>query len=145
MLTFFGIVVVLFGLLGWGGQLISFVAPAAAGRLGLTEPEETVDPVFWADVRAEALWDSLVLWPLPLAGVLILAGCTWWPPVALLGGGMYLYFAGRGVFQRVAMQRRGISVGEPASVRINLIMLVVWGALGAASVIMGLVEWGGRA
>ncbi len=46
MLTVFGIVVVPFGLLGWGEQLFSLVAPVVAGRIGLTEPKAAGAPVF---------------------------------------------------------------------------------------------------
>ena len=54
-----GILLVVFGLIAWGGQVLSVLTPKYAQRIGLIEPEEDVDPVFYADVRAEAKWDSL--------------------------------------------------------------------------------------
>ena len=48
-----GLVLVALSLIGWGGQVISRLAPTAAVRLGLVEAEEDVEPVYWADIRGE--------------------------------------------------------------------------------------------
>ena len=39
--------------------------------MGLTETQADVDPAFNADIRGEAIWDTAVLWTLPLAGLLL--------------------------------------------------------------------------
>jgi hypothetical protein len=122
-----GIVVLALALLAWGGQLISWLAPGLATRWGLTEVEEAVEPVFHADVRGEAAWDALSLWTLVVAGVLIILDESSWAYFGLLGGGMFLYFGGRGIFTRLVMLRRGLRIGTEANVRVGLAFLAIWG------------------
>ena len=134
-----GVSVLVLSLLGWGGQVISAIAPQAAARWGLTESETEVDPVFHADSRAECIWDSLSLWTLPLAAVLLLLDEHIWTIPGFIGGGMYVYFAGRGIAARLIMLRRGIKIGEPATVKTAFVFLTLWGAAGAAtSIVAGL-------
>ena len=106
-----GLVVVALSLLCWGGQVISWFAPATAVRLTLMEAEDTVEPTYFADVRGEALWDTLTLWTMLVAGVLLTLDVSAWAYFGLVGGGMYVYFAGRGIVTRRAMQQRGYRVG----------------------------------
>ena len=130
-----GVVIIGLGLFAWIGQAISWLSPEVAVRLSLADAEDRVDAVFWADGRGEALWDSLSLWTLPLAGVLLIAGHearTWF---GLVGGGMYLYIAGRGILTRVELRRRGHSIGEPADVRLGLTALAIWGVAGSITAI----------
>ena len=123
---FWGSVLIILGLIGWVGQSISLLWPDGAVRYGLSEAEADVEPVFWADIRGEAGWDAFVLWTLPLAGLLLVLGSPNWAYFGLVGGGIYLYFGGRGIFQRLSMRRRGMRVGSDQSVRIGLIFLAVW-------------------
>ncbi len=67
-----GVVVVALSLLSWGGQAISWLSPSTAVRLTLTEADGTVEPVCSADLRGEALWDTLTLWTMLVAGVLLI-------------------------------------------------------------------------
>lgn len=123
-----GVVIMVLGLMCWCGQVVNWLWPERAVRWGLSENEASVEPVFWVDTRAEAAWDSLIVWTLPLAGLLRLLDVSEWAYLGLVGGGVYLYFSGRGVFQRVAMRRRGMRVGDDANVRIGIVFLVLWGA-----------------
>jgi hypothetical protein len=121
-----GVVLLVLGLICWGGQVFNWLWPETAARLGLTEAEAAVEPVFWVDTRAEAAWDSLVVWTLPLAGLLLLLNVSAWAYLGLLGGGIYLYFSGRGIFQRLAMQQRGMRIGSDANVRVGIVFLILW-------------------
>ena len=123
-----GVVLLVLGLICWGGQVFNWLSPERAARMGLSEAEDSVEPVFWVDTRAEAAWDSLVVWTLPLAGLLLILDVSAWAYWGLLGGGVYLYFGGRGIFQRVAMQRRGMRIGSDANVRVGIVFLALWGA-----------------
>ena len=68
-----GIVIIFFSLLGWLGQMLTAVSHKHAAKFGLTESESDVDPAFFADVRGEALWDTINRWILPVAGILLLS------------------------------------------------------------------------
>jgi hypothetical protein len=135
MQVFGGIVMTALAVLCWGGQAIVCFAPAVGVTLGLSEGEAEVEPAFWADVRGEALWDFLTLWTLVVAGMLLIVGESSWAYFGLVGGGMYVYFAGRGILTRVAMLRRGIRIGTPAGVKIVMIFLAIWGFMGLATII----------
>ena len=130
MNVFWGIVVVALSLLAWGGQTVSWIAPDLAARLGLMEPEDSVEPTYWADIRGEAPLDFITLWTMVVAGVLLILDNSAWAYFGLVGGGMYVYFAGRGIFTRVAMQHRGFRVGNPLNLKIGYAFLVVWGLMG---------------
>lgn len=120
------------------GQVISTFWPQTAARLGLTEAEADVDPTFYADIRGEAIWDTAVLWTLPVAGVLLALHNPLWVYFGLVGGGMYLYFAGRGIVVRREMQRRDIRIGTPESLKTAYIFLTLWGAAAVITIIMAI-------
>lgn len=124
--------------LAYIGQFVSAFWPIAAARLGLTEPESDVDAAFYADARGEAYWDIATLWTLPTAGVLMLLDSNLWPILALIGGGSYLYFAGRGIAVRLVMRRRMIRIGDRQSVGIGMIFLGVWGLVALITIIIAI-------
>ncbi len=131
-----GVILFIISSIGYLGQVISAIWPQTAARLGLTEPQADVDPAFYADVRGEAVWDTAVLWTLPLAGLLLLLNNPNWVYFGLVGGGMYLYFAGRGIVVRMVMQRRGIRIGTPQSLKVAAIFLALWGVTAVITIIM---------
>jgi hypothetical protein len=133
-----GIIVLIFSLIGWLGQVVSAFWPKTAVKLGLIEPEVDVDPTFYADVRGEAYWDTLLLWTLPAAGLLLLLDNPSWAYLGLVGGGMYLYFAGRGILVRRIMQRRGIRIGKPETLRTVYVFLTLWGLIAVVTIIMAI-------
>jgi hypothetical protein len=51
---------------------------------------------------------------------------TAWAYFGLIGGGIYLYFAGRGIVTRTVMQQRSIRIGTPQSVKAAYALLSVW-------------------
>lgn len=133
------IIVLIFSLIGWLGQVVSAFWPKTAVKLGLIEPEADVDPTFYADVRGEAYWDTLMLWTLPAAGLLLLLDSPSWTYFGLIGGGMYLYFAGRGILVRRLMQRRGIRIGKPETLRTIYVFLTLWGLIAVVTIIMAIM------
>jgi hypothetical protein len=134
-----GAILVLFtGILCWLIQVINAFSPTKAARLGLNEPESDVDPTFFVDTRAEAIWDALILWVLPVAGLLLIANSPWWAVFGLVGGAMYLYFAGRGLIVRLMMQRRGIRIGKQETVKLFNAALTLWGLLGVVTMIVAM-------
>jgi hypothetical protein len=136
MNVIWGIILLLFSALAYFGQVMTAFWPGSASRLGLTEPESDVDPVFYADVRGEAFWDTITLWTLPLAGLLLILNNPLWPHFGLLGGGMYLYFAGRGIVTRAVMQRRGIRIGASKNLKSAYTFLALWGLAAVITLVM---------
>jgi hypothetical protein len=137
MEQFWGIVLVIFTLvMGWLMQVIVTVAPSLAAKWGFIEPKSEADPTFLIDAKGEAVWDSLSLWTLPVAGILLLLDSPYWAYFGLVGGGMYVYFAGRGIVVRRMMQNRGVKIGNPDTLKLFYAFLVMWGLIGVATIVL---------
>lgn len=134
-----GAVIGAMSLLAWGGQTLALLAPKTGARLGIIEERDAVEPVFWADVRGESLWDVFTLWTALVAGILLAIENPAWPYFGLFGGGAYVYFAGRGISTRIAMLRNGFRIGEPADVKTGLTFLFLWGVMGIAITVAAVV------
>ena len=138
---FWGVILILFTtLLCWLGQVITTLAPKLAIRLQLVEAESEVDPVYYTDIRAEAKWDIFILWLLPVAGILLILDNAVWAYFGLIGGGTYLYFAGRGIVVRIVMQRKGIRIGSPATLKLFYVVLAIWGIIAVVTIVMAVRE-----
>ena len=124
-----GLIILVLGSIAWLGQMTAWLAPRTAVRLSLIEAEADVEPTYWADIRGEAIWDTLILWTLPLAGLLLVLDEPGWAVFGLVGGGAFLYFAGRGIVTRRTMQAEGLRVGAPQNVRMGYVFLLVWGVV----------------
>ena len=135
-----GLLLIVLGALAWGGQTLSWLAPEPAARMGLTERESSVEPAFWADVRGEATSDAFTLWPLIAAGALLIIDSPAWPSWGLIGGSIYLYFAGRGILTRTVMVRQGVRIGTPTSVKTAIAFLAIWGLTAAITIVASLIE-----
>ena len=135
-----GAILVILTLVSWLGQIVSASLPTLAARLTLIEPESDVDPAFYVDARGEAIWDALVLWALPVAGLLLMLDSTWWAYFGLSGGGMYLYFAGRGIVARMALRRREIRIGDPGALRLYYVFLTLWGLAALGTIVMAVQD-----
>lgn len=135
-----GVIVSLLSLLAWGGQAVSWFSPSTAVRWKVMEAEHDVEPTFWADARAEALWDTLTLWVMVVAGVLLSVEVNAWAYFGLVAGGMYLYFGGRGILARIAMRRRGLRIGATANVTLGYVFNAVWAAMALVTIVAAAVE-----
>jgi len=132
-----GIVLILFTLvLCWLAQVINAFSPTLAVKLGVAESEADVDRTYFVDGRGEAIWDALILWTLPVAGVLLLFDNPAWAYFGLVGGGMYLYFAGRLLIVRQMMRRQNIRIGKPETVKLYNVVLILWGLIAVVTVVM---------
>lgn len=97
-----GIVVIVVGLIVYIGQSLSFFAPELATKTGLNDPEEAMDQSLYViETRANGLSDILLTWTLPLSGLLMILEHDSWPFFALVGSGIYLYFALLAIFCRI--------------------------------------------
>lgn len=138
MTTIWGVILFIIAAVGYFGQVVSTFWPETAVRLGLMEAAEDVDATFFADARGEALWDTAVLWTLPLAGLLLALNNPAWIYFGLVGGGMYLYFAGRGIVVRRVMQHRNIRIGTPGNLKVIFIFLTLWGLAAVITIVMAI-------
>ena len=140
MELFWGVILIIFTMLVcWLGQTISALSPRLAVKMQLTEPESDVDPAYYADVRGEAIWDTMILWTLPVAGILLILNNALWAYFGLVGGGTYLYLAGRGIAVRLAMQRRGIRIGASGTLKLFYVFLTLWGLIAVVTIIMAVM------
>ena len=140
MSIIWGVILFFISSIGFLGQAISAIWPETAVKFGLTEAERDVDPAFYADVRGEAYWDTAIIWILPVGAVLLAVDSAIWPYFGLIGGGMYLYFAGRGIVVRLVMQRRGIAIGNPATLRVVFSFLALWGLAAVITMVIAIIS-----
>jgi hypothetical protein len=75
-----------------------------------------------------------------VAGLLLLLDSPWWAYFGLVGGGMYLYFAGRGIVVRAMMQRQSIPIGKPQTVKLFNAILILWGLLAVVTIVMAVAD-----
>ena len=128
-------------LYAWIGQTITAFSPKLGQSLGLTESESEVDPAIYADNRGEAIWDAMITWTLPIAGILLMLNNPLWVYFGLVGGGMYLYLAGRFIFTRLFMHLRGIRIGQLKTLKLYNLIVTVWGIAAAVTIFMAVETW----
>ncbi len=132
-----GTVLIIFTLVAcWLAQALVAFSPKLGAKLGLAEAEADVDRTFFVDLRAEAIWDSFIIWTLPVAGIVLMLNNAAWAYFGLVGGGTYLYFVGRGIVVLVTMRRAGIRIGNPRMLKVYYGALGLWGLLAAVTVAM---------
>ena len=139
-----GGIVAALSMICWGGRVVAWLVPEAGNAHELLEARDDLEPLYWSELRGEIAWDVATLWSMVAAGVLLAADHPWWTHFALTAGGAYVYFAGRGIFTRVAMINAGFLIGSPRSVRLALFMSAIWGAMATAMIIAAIVELRGR-
>ena len=131
-----GVILISITLKCWIGQIIIALSPKVAVKIRIAEPESDVDPTFFADMRGEAIWGALILWTLPIAGILLIINNTLWTYFGLIGGGMYLYFVGRGIASHLTMQRHRINIGRSKKLKVKYMILTLWGLIALVTIIM---------
>ena len=133
-----GIILVSVTLKCWIGQIIIAFTPKIAEKIKIIEPKSYMDPTFFLDMHGTAIWDAISLWTLPLAGILLILNNTLWTYFGLIGGGMYLYFVGRGIASCLTMQRHGIKIGRSKKLKVKYMILTLWGFIAIVTIIMAI-------
>ncbi len=131
-----GIFLTALTLIAWVGQTVYAISPRLGAKLGVGEAEADVDPVFYIDARGEAIWDSMIIWTLPVAGVLLTLNNPLWIYFGLVGGGCYLYFAGRNITTLIMLQRRGIRIGTPKNIKTAYLFVTLWGLSAVITIVL---------
>jgi len=139
-----GVFLTILTLIAWVGQVIYALSPRLGAKLGVGEAESNVDPIFYIDARGEAIWDVVTIWTLPATGILLMFNHPLWAYFGLVGGGSYIYFAGRNITTRMMMQGRGIRIGTPNNIRIAYVFTTLWGLAAIITIIKSIYFLGGR-
>jgi len=134
-----GVILISTTLKCWIGQTIIAFSPKVASKIRIIEPESDVNPTFFTDMRGAAIWDTISLWTLPFAGILLLLNNSLWPYFGLTGGGMYLYFVGRGITSNLTMQRHRINIGTSKKLKMKYMILTLWGFIAFVTIIMAVI------
>ena len=141
MITAIGIIVIFVGLLVFVGQALSFFAPDLATKTGLNSPEEHMDQTLYIiETKANGLSDILLTWMFPLSGLLMILDHPSWPFLALVGSGVYLYFACLTIFCRYFLQRQGKKTGSAKDVKVAYVFSVIWILSSVAMIVLAIRE-----
>ena len=124
----------------WIGQVIIAYSPRVATKINIIEAESDLDQTFFLDMRGSAIWDAISLWTLPFAGILLIFDNSLWTYFGLIGGGMYLYFVGRGIASQLLLQRYKIHIGRSKKLKVKLLVHALWGFVAIVTIIMAVMD-----
>ncbi len=141
--TTLGILVIVLGLICWLGQTLVVFAPDVAVKLGVGEPEEDIDRSMYLFERfSQGIPDILLTWLLPASALMMLLGYKLWPILALVGGGVYLYFPSVFSITRIVLKRDGMKVGSPASEVAAYVLGALWTLSAVYMIALAIAEIG---
>jgi hypothetical protein len=140
MRIIFGLVFVVIGALFYASQLLSSINFALAQRLGLQEKAEHADPLCFRLELGTARWDSLSLWMVPVAGILMLLDHSWWPYAGLIGGGVYVDAGGREAVKYLGLRAHGVRVGTVNELRLGFGVFALLIIIGVLMIAISLAE-----
>ena len=144
MRTVLGVVCILFGGIGWVGQMISGLNYPLAQRLGLQEKSEGTDLLFRLAETNAARWDSFVLWTLLAAGVLMLTNNDWWPHLSLVAGGIYLDGAGREAAKCLSLSKGGVRIGTAKDMKVAAIFFIIMASIALWTIVYAIWSLAGN-
>ena len=138
-----GILVIVLGLICWLGQSLVVFVPDVAVKLGVGEPEEAIDRAMYLFERfSQGIPDILLTWILPASALMMLLDYQHWPILALIGGGVYLYFPSVFSITRIVLKREGLKVGSPASQVAAYVLGALWTLSAIYMIVLAIAEIG---
>ncbi|MDJ0794120.1 MAG: hypothetical protein QNI98_07730 [Woeseiaceae bacterium] len=141
--TTLGTLVIVLGLICWLGQTLVVFVPDVAVKLGLHEPEEEMDRSMHLFERfSQGIMDILLTWILPASALMMLFGHELWPILALVGGGVYLYFPGVFSITRIVLKKDGKKIGSPASEMTAYVFGALWTLSAIYMIVLAIAEIG---
>lgn len=144
--TILAVLVIVLGLICWLGQTLVVFAPHVAVKLGVGEPEEDIDRSMHLFERfSQGIMDILLTWMLPASALMMLLDYAYWPILALVGGGVYLYFPGVFSITRIVLKREGMKIGSPASQVVAYVFGTLWTLSAVCMITLAIAEIGLRA
>ena len=125
--TALAVLAIILGLICWVGQTLVVFTPNIAEKLGVSEPEDEIDRSMYLYERfSQGIPDALLTWMLPASALMMLLEHELWPILALVGGGVYLYFPSVFSITRIVLKRDGLKVGTPASQLTAYVLGALW-------------------
>ena len=125
--TALAVLAIILGLICWVGQTLVVFTPNIAEKLGVSEPEDEIDRSMYLYERfSQSIPDALLTWMLPASALMMLLEHELWPILALVGGGVYLYFPSVFSITRIVLKRDGLKVGTPASQLTAYVLGALW-------------------
>ena len=141
--TTLGVLVIVLGLICWLGQTLAIIAPDVAVKLGVAEREEDIDKSMYLFERySQGIMDVLLTWMLPASALMMLLDYEHWPILALVGGGVYLYFPGVFSITRIVLKRHGLKIGSPASELTAYVLGALWTLSAVYMIVLAIAEMG---
>ena len=141
--TILAVLIIVLGLICWLGQSLVVFAPRVAEKLGVGEPEEELDRSMYLFERySQGIPDILLTWMLPASALMLLLGYEHWPILALVGGGVYMYFPSVFSITRIVLQREGLKVGSPASQVTAYVFGALWTLSAVYMIVLAIIEIG---
>lgn len=138
-----GVLVIVLGLICWLGQSLVVFAPRVAEKLGVGEPEEGLDRSMYLFERfSQGIPDILLTWMLPVSALMMLLDYALWPILALVGGGVYLYFPSVFSITRIVLKREGLKIGSPASEVTAYVFGALWTLSAVYMIVLAIAEIG---
>ena len=115
--------------------------PHIAEKIGVGEPEEELDRSMYLFERfSQGIPDILLTWMLPASALLMLLDHKLWPILALIGGGVYLYFPAVFSITRIVLKRDGMKIGSPSSQTAAYVLGVLWTLSAIYMIALAVVE-----
>ncbi len=141
MITLFGILVIVVGLIVFVGQGLCFFTPELATKLGVNSPADEMDHTLYIiETKANGLSDILLTWMLPLAGFMLIFDNPNWVYPALVGGGIYIYFAFLTIFSRLFLKAHGKRVGSASDQKVAYIFSAIWIFCATTMIILAILD-----
>ncbi len=141
--TVLAVLVVILGLICWIGQTLVVFAPSVAEKLGVNEPEDAIERSMYLYERySQGIPDFLLTWMLPASALMMLLEHDFWPILALVGGGVYLYFPSVFSITRIVLKRDGLRVGSPSSQLTAYVLGALWTLSAVYMIVLAIREIG---
>ena len=141
LLSIIGVLAVIFGLICWLGQSLAVLHLPTAVKFGVFEPEKDVDKGMWLIERfSMGIMDILLLWTLPAAGLLMVLQNPYWMIIALISGGIYIYFPGEFILTRIILKKHGLKIGSDSAVKTAYIFGIIWMIFGFIMIYLSVNE-----
>ena len=93
----------------------------------MLEPKEEMDESFYIiDAKVLGTNDMALTWILPVSAIMMIFNVKYWPILALIGSGVFVYFSGYIILSRLILKTAGKKVGSNNSQIIGYVFSLFW-------------------